>query len=48
LIVGEAVCKLPRSRVRKGIWEISVPSAQFCYESETAVKIKYIKENALA
>ena len=25
-----------------GIWELSVPSSQFCYECKTALKIRFI------
>jgi len=32
LVVGEAVCGI------EGIWGLSVLSAQFCYESKTALK----------
>ena len=26
-----------------GIWEISIPSTQFCCETKTALKIKFMK-----
>ena len=28
-----------------GIWELSVLSSQFCYETKTALKVKSIKNN---